>query len=179
MKKLIFLFVAVAMGLVCACGGKGNGQTGYHHPEIVVKDSVSISRVQSMPESKKENAVVFKGRSYSSLIHRQPDAELPRVSDESGDSFMDNKIIVRLSCDSKVVFNRTFTKTDFMSVVSPDFLRKAILEGVVFDRVSDEGFVYAASVSYPQTDLYVPIAIVISLDGKMRIEKVDKMEEEL
>lgn len=179
MKKLIFLFVAVAMGLVCACSGKGNGQTGTHHPEIVLKDSVSVSRVQSMPESKKENSVVFKGVTYSSLIHRQPDADLPRVSDESGDSYMDNKINVRLSSDSKVVFNRTFTKLDFNSVVSSDFLEKAVLEGVVFDKISNEGFVYAASVSYPQTDLYVPIAIVISLDGKMKIEKVDKMEEEL
>ncbi|MDC7146957.1 DUF4738 domain-containing protein, partial [Bacteroides ovatus] len=38
--------------------------------------------------------------------------------------------------------------------------------------------VYAASVCYPQTDLYMPLSITITADGKMSIQKVDILEED-
>ncbi|MEO5097471.1 DUF4738 domain-containing protein, partial [Bacteroides thetaiotaomicron] len=41
-----------------------------------------------------------------------------------------------------------------------------------------EGIVYAASVCYPQTDLYVPLSITVTADGKMSIKKVDMLEDD-
>ena len=75
------------------------------------------------------------------------------------------------------VFNKTFTKNDFSSVVDADFLAKSVLEGIVYDKTTPQGTVYAASVCYPQTDLYVPLSITITADGKMSIQKVDMLED--
>ena len=74
--------------------------------------------------------------------------------------------------------SKTFTKNDFSSVVDADFLSKSILEGIVYDKTTPQGFVYAASVCYPQTDYYIPLSITITADGKMTIEKVDILEED-
>ena len=52
------------------------------------------------------------------------------------------------------------------------------MEGIVFDKTTPQGIVYAASVCYPQTDLYMPLSIIITADGKMSIQKVDMLEEE-
>ena len=75
--------------------------------------------------------------------------------------------------------NKTFTKNDFSSVVDAKFLSKSILEGIVYDKTTPQGIVYAASVCYPQTDLYMPLSITITADGKMSIQKVDMLEEGL
>ena len=53
-----------------------------------------------------------------------------------------------------------------------------MLEGIVYDKITPQGFVYAASVCYPQTDYYIPLSITITADGKMIIEKVDLLEED-
>ena len=76
------------------------------------------------------------------------------------------------------MLNKTFTKNDFSSVVDANFLSKSILEGIVYDKTTPQGIVYAASVCYPQTDLYMPLSITITADGKMSIQKVDMLEED-
>lgn len=38
-------------------------------------------------------------------------------------------------------------------------------------------FVYAASICYPQTDLYVPVSITISTEGKISMKKEELLEE--
>ena len=58
-----------------------------------------------------------------------------------------------------------------------DFLAKSILEGMVYNKTTPQGIVYAASVCYPQTDLYVPISITITADGKMTMVREELLEE--
>ena len=97
----------------------------------------------------------------------------------AGDTYEDNKIVLRITQGSENVLNKTFTKNDFSSVVDAKFLSKSILEGIVYDKTTPQGIVYAASVCYPQTDLYMPLSITITADGKMSIQKVDMLEEDL
>ena len=99
------------------------------------------------------------------------------MKNEMGNTFVDNKIQLRLTRGNEQVFNMTFTKKNFSSIVSDDFLSKSILEGMVYNKTTPQGIVYAASVCYPQTDLYVPISITITADGKMTMEKEELLEE--
>ena len=87
--------------------------------------------------------------------------------------------MLHLTPGNETVLNKTFTKNDFSSVVDAKFLSKSILEGIVYDKTTPQGIVYAASVCYPQTDLYMPLSITITADGKMSIQKVDMLEEDL
>ena len=48
---------------------------------------------------------------------------------------------------------------------------------IVRTQLVCEGFVYAASICYPQTDLYVPVSITISTDGKISMKKEELLEE--
>ena len=101
------------------------------------------------------------------------------MTNELGDTYVDNKIVLHLTRGNETVLNKTFTKNDFSSVVDAKFLSKSILEGIVYDKTTPQGIVYAASVCYPQTDLYMPLSITITADGKMSIQKVDMLEEDL
>ena len=176
MKKLIYLLLLPLALAVVACGGK-NGSSN-KESVLARQDSVDAHGLQRMQSSKAEIDIKFKGRDYHSLVSRTPDESLPHVSNEMGDTYVDNKIVLRITQGSENVLNKTFTKNDFSSVVDAKFLSKSILEGIVYDKTTPEGIVYAASVCYPQTDLYVPLSITVTADGKMSIKKVDMLEDD-
>lgn len=176
MRKLIYLLLLPLAVAVAACGGKKGSSE--RESVLATMDSIDSHGLQRMQTSKSEMDLKFKGKDYHSLVSRTPDESLPHVSNEMGDTYVDNKIVLRLTRGSETVLNKTFTKNDFSSVVDADFLSKSVLEGIVYDKTTAQGIVYAASVCYPQTDLYVPLSITVGADGKMTIKKVDVLEEE-
>ena len=163
MRKLIYLLLLPLAVAVTACGGKKGSS-----------DNQSLlARIDSI------DAHGLQGKDYHSFVSRIPDESLPHVTNEMGDTYVDNKIVLHLTRGNETVLNKTFTKNDFSSVVDAKFLSKSILEGIVYDKTTPQGIVYAASVCYPQTDLYMPLSITITADGKMSIRKVDMLEEDL
>lgn len=175
MKKLIYLFLVPVLAVIVSCGNKNSNKN--EGSLLAMLDSTDAHGLQRMQSSKAEVDIKFKGKEYHSLISRTPDEELSHVTSPSGDTYVDNKITLRLTRGSELVFNKTFTKHDFASVVGDDFLSKSILEGMVYNKTTPSGIVYAASVCYPQTDLYVPLSITITADGKMTILREEFLEE--
>ena len=176
MRKLIYLLLLPLAVVATACGGKKG--TSNNESTLATMDSVDAQGLQRMQTSKSEIDFKFKGKDYHSMVSRTPDENLPHVANEMGDTYVDNKIVLRLTRGSEKVFDKTFTKNDFSSVVDAKFLSNSVLEGIVYDKTTPQGIVYAASVCYPQTDLYMPLSITITADGKMSIQKVDMLEEE-
>ncbi len=176
MRKLIYLLLLPLAVVATACGGKKG--TSNNESTLATMDSVDAHGLQRMQTSKSEIDFKFKGKDYHSMVLRTPDENLPHVVNEMGDTYVDNKIVLRLTRGSEKVFDKTFTKNDFSSVVDAKFLSNSVLEGIVYDKTTPQGIVYAASVCYPQTDLYMPLSITITADGKMSIQKVDMLEEE-
>ena len=176
MRKLIYWLLLPLAVAVSACGGKKGSSD--NKSTLAMMDSVDAHGLQRMQTSKSETDFKFKGKDYHSIVSRTPDESLPHIKNEMGDIYVDNKIVLRLMRGNEKVFDKTFTKNDFSSVVDAKFLSNSILEGIVYDKITSQGIVYAASVCYPQTDLYMPLSITITSDGKMNIKKVDMLEEE-
>ena len=95
--------------------------------------------------------------------------------------FVDNSIKVKITRDNgTTLFEKTFIKNDFASHLPAKYLKRSVLEGLVFDDVrtaEKKEITLAASVSYPMTDLYIPFVLVISQDGKLSISKDEDMGE--
>lgn len=176
-EKLVYWLLLPLAVAVSACGGKKG--TSDNQSLLARIDSIDAHGLQRMQTSKSETNFKFKGKDYHSFVSRTPDESLPHVTNEMGDTYVDNKIVLHLTRGNETVLNKTFTKNDFSSVVDAKFLSKSILEGIVYDKTTPQGIVYAASVCYPQTDLYMPLSITITADGKMSIRKVDMLEEDL
>lgn len=174
MKKLIYMLLLPMMVMV-ACGGQDKNKKD--NALVLMQDSVDAHGLQRMQVSKSEVDITFKGKNFHSFISRTPGEELPHVVSELGDTYVDNQIVLRLTRGSEQVFNMTFTKNSFASVVEEAFLAKSILEGMVYNKTTPQGIVFAASICYPQTDLYVPVSITISADGKMSMVKEETIED--
>lgn len=175
MKRFIYLLLLPLIVAVAACGSKSGNQKD--KIQVLMQDSTDAHGLQRMQASKSETDIPFKGKEYHSTISRTPDEDLPHVLSEMGDTYVDNKIVLRITRGSEQVFNMTFTKNNFASLVEERFLAKSILEGIVYNKTTPQGIVYAASVCYPQTDLYVPVSITITPDGRMSMEKVEALED--
>lgn len=127
-------------------------------------------RLQPYAESKDFSWI---GRAYHLNINRQPSDSLPMVKDEIGQEFVDNSITLEiLRQDGTVFYRHEFTKKDFDKYLDDDYRATGILEGLVFDKPNGDWLEFAASVSHPQTDEYIPLIVRLSRTGDLVI-KVD------
>lgn len=175
MKHPFYLLALGTLLLLAACSSRQKEQ---EEARLAARaDSVAAAGPQCMQVSDVKETFTFRGKEYNSSVVRRPDSTLPLISDEQGAQFVDNRISLRITCENKMVVDRTFTKEDFASLVDARFLKHALLEGLVFDQTTPQGMVYAASVCYPQSDLYIPIRLTITADGYISMAKEELMEE--
>lgn len=145
--------------------------------QVLMQDSTEIAGPQRMQVSDVKTSFTYKGKEYQSSVVRRPDESLPIVKNEQGEKFVDNRITLRITCGGKQVVDKVFTKDNFASLVDAKFMKYSILEGLVYDKTTPQGIIYAASVCYPQSDLYVPIRLTITADGKISMAKEELMED--
>lgn len=121
--------------------------------------------------------VQWLGKSYQIDITREPDDSLAMVADETGQKFVDNrvKLVIRRS-DGSVAISKTFLKRTFDVYIDNEFKRAGILEGFVFDEVDGNQLEFAASVSFPQTDEYIPLEVKIDNFGNLTIKRDSELD---
>ena len=171
----IFLF-AGAFFLFSSCHKKKVGTDDDGMRRAFQMDSDSVSGVQHMQNAVDGGNVSLNGIKLHYTITRKSDDKLGTVKDDQGNIFADNTITVEIMNGKQKFFSRTFTKKNFEAYIDSAFVKRGILECLVFDKVDKGRLGFSASVSYPQTDMYESLMIYISGDGKMSIEKDNTMD---
>lgn len=174
MKTVVYIVTCVVGLLFVSCTSRNKSESDV---QVLMRDSTVVSAPQRMQVSDTKMTITYKGKEYRSSVVRRPDESLPVVKNEQGEEFVDNSIALRITCGGKPIVDKVFTKESFASLVDAKFMRHAILEGLVYDRTTSGGIVYAASICYPQTDLYVPLRLTVSADGKISVAKEELLEE--
>ena len=177
MRKILpLLFMAFLAGAVLSCSSKKKRDdsitTKYEKPEIQ----------GPIRTDDYKDTVAFKwlDRDYVCSIERMADDSLPKVKDENGQLFVDNRVRVVISrADGSKFFNREFTKATFNSYIDDDFRKTGILEGFVFDKVEPNEVRFACSVSRPQSDEYIPLILAVTRMGDISIIRDTRMDAEL
>lgn len=174
MRKIIKITALVLAAMtVAGCSEKKKSDTIITKKVVAEKPSAPIS----MQEYDQDRDVEWNGKMVSSRIHRAPDSSLPMVKDETGQPFVDNSITLTITRDdASVAFKKVFTKSTFDQYLDGDYRKTGILEGLVFDKIEGNRLRYAASVSLPQTDEYIPLVVLIAPDGSMTIERDTQLD---
>jgi len=176
--KYISMLAIVALCL--ACGGKKETPKNSIEERAFQLRTDEKTGIQRMQRSDAQGNVVAGGAEFHYTISRVPCDSLPKVKDEQGNLFVDNYIDLKVTRNgNQKVLSKRFTKQSFSGQVEQSFLKNAILEGLVFDREENGKLLFAASVCYPQTDLFVPLKITLSSNGNFQIEKAVMAEEEI
>ena len=172
-NKFYFFMVGCLVLALVACGEKKKSDDIITERVEQPKPQEPI-RLQSYTDSRD---ISWIGRTYHLNIDRQPSDSLPMVKDEIGQEFVDNCITLEVSRqDGTVFYNRKFTKKDFDNYLDDDYRATGILEGIVFDKADGDWLEFAASVSHPQTDEYIPLIVRLSRMGELSIKRDTQMD---
>lgn len=172
-KNFLWVLMAFIVVALTGCGGKKKSN------DIITKRVTKVTprgpeRMQPYDDTRNVDWI---GRKYHVAIHRQPADSLPKVKDETGQQYVDNVISVAVSRqDGSVFFSRTFTKSDFKQFLDADYTKTGIFEGLVFDKADGDYLEFAASVSHPGTDEYIPMVVRLSRMGDIAIRRDTQMD---
>lgn len=169
MRLYTTIACGLLMGLFAACKDQKGSAEADAAQGAHAKDTVAT--VQRMNDYHYTDQVKWRGQTASYVVDRHAVDSLPVVTDESGTKYADNMITLTLKQGDRQVLHKTFYKRSFKDYMESDFYANAILEGMAFDKEKDGNLCFAVSVSYPMSDLYIPLLITVRPDGSYDITK--------
>ena len=162
------------VGLITTSCGKKK-----QHDDIIVQET-EAPKPQApirMQDYKDVKDVQWLGKQYQVEVTRTASDSLAMVKDETGQEFVDNRIVLKvIRTDGSIFCTKTFTKSAFNACLDDDYRKTGILEGFVFDKAEGNQLFFAASVCHPQTDEYIPMVVTVSNFGEVGIAKDQQME---
>lgn len=179
MKKIKWVFlVLVGLAFLTGCNHKKKLQdvTNSEMRSAYQLTEDHKSGVIRMDSSERKGSVNLNGTDFKYVITRTPDDALPKASDDEGNSYVDNRIILNITAGDRPFFSHTFLKSDFNNMIDSSFVKKGILEGLVFDKVKNGNLNFSVSIAYPQTDMYESLMIEVTPTGGMSIKKDESMD---
>lgn len=172
-NKITTVLVMATATLLLQCKEKKNS-------DIIITQKVEKPQPKGpvvMQDYRQNTQVKWQGADYVCDIHRTACDSSQVVTNEEGESFVDNRILLTVTrADGTVFFKKEFVKEHFSSLIDNNFQSNGILEGLVFDRVDDQRLRFAASVSLPQTDEYLPIVVYVNRQGGISMEVATEEE---
>ena len=173
MNRQLTILALAALAALAGCKEKKQTEDIIAPRMEVVKPSGPI-RMQPYNDTR---SVQWLGKEYKVEVSRTPSDSLPKVKDEKGQQFVDNRItLVVRRADGSVAIQKSFTKATFESYVDAAYRKGGILEGFVFDAVDGQQLEFAASICLPQTDEYIPLEVKIDNFGNVKIERDSQMD---
>ena len=167
-KTTIAMCIAIAAIGMSACSEKKKSDNIITRKEVKKAPSAPIR----MQEYNQTTETSLGGSEMTCFVHRISDDSLAKVKDKTGQAYFDNAIELKITRgDGSVFFQKRFTKASFNSFLDEDYRRTGILEGLVFDKAEGGVLRFAASVSHPNTDEYIPILVKIDRKGNMAMER--------
>lgn len=174
-RRIALVMTIAALGGMMLIGCKQKKQT----EDIIVRktETPKLQGPIRMQDYNQVKDIKWLDREYQIDIRRTADDSLKMVKDETGQKFVDNRILLKvIRQDGSVFFSQTFTKANFNDYLDDDYRATGILEGLVFDRVEGYNLIFAGSVSHPQTDEYIPLVITLSNFGDVNISRDTQMD---
>ena len=177
MKTILSISLWLMLLMLTSCFSRSQQKDPDNYVVESIQPDVISTEIHQLQTIQATTQAEFKGKTYDMTVVRRADSTLPVVTDVQGLKYYDNTITLEVKTGGREFAHKIFNKNTFASYLEADFLKHAILEGLVFDKVTENGLQFAASVSYPESDLYVPFNITLLPNGNLSIDKADLMED--
>lgn len=171
MKQTTLIFL-LALPLLSGCGNKSE------QGSAIAIDTTSVSTPATETATDGADAPWSYqteehagGHKYSISIQREADDQLPMLTDEAGNSCLDNHVQIDIRCDDVPMFSRRFTKEAFLDFLSADDRKHCALQGIAFDRIDGENVLFGAQLGRPGSDSGPIFILTITPSGVVDIVK--------
>ena len=174
MNRIVLLSAAIISVAICACSEKKTNDnniitTDYEIP--TPQEPIAMS-----PADSQVDVQWIEGRTYHVNISRTPADSLPKVTDNIGQEYIDNKVLITVKRqDGSTFFSQAFVKSTFAEWLDNDYRMNAILNGISFISVNADKLMFTATITPPQAAEDEAIDLMISVDrfGKQTIQQYD------
>ncbi len=171
----------MSIGLMfCACT---IGNSDKDRQDSVKSVVPSKSTVNSMSEYNLDGSVEVGGTKYNYEFAFNNDKSLPVVVTEEGLKYYDNNVKLYINKGSETVYEHTFTKESFLSLIPAADYKRAVLAGFNFNYMQEDKhdrFYFIAVVGDPDetSDLSYSIGIAIDKSGNISTSIVTSVDTE-
>ena len=167
-----FLIIGLGLVFLASCGPQKIEQEGSDQTD---QDN---DGVWELPNYAYTDSLMQGSHKVVYSITSQPDDELPEVVDEDGVKYKDNRFSLVITKDGKTLFSRSFTKADFRSLLSKDFQKYGIMDGLRFNHAEEGKLYFNTCVSLPDSDMSCPFFLTIGPDGSYTITPDTTIDED-
>ena len=161
MKKTLYFFLMLAL-LSAVCASCKNTKDNSEASVASVSEEAPLPSGKTLPLNI-ERRTKADGRAYHYIINREPNETT--VEDEDGNVFYDNEISILVERDGGRMFQRSFTRENFLSMLDEGFRQYGILDGCRFVKIEKGNVIFSLCVSYPESDLFTPFLLTVHPDG--------------
>jgi hypothetical protein len=125
-----------------------------------------------MPLDERHTSVEWMGEKYVVNLLRQSVDSLPSITDETGQQYYDNRVVLTISRpDQSVFFKKVFVKGSFASFIDGNLIKAGMLENIVYHGIEDNNLKFGVVVSRAgNEDEFIPLDLAIDCKGGMSIK---------
>lgn len=174
----LFLYITAA-GIMTACGSNVGNDVRNAAGSEAVNDVQSENGVHKMSDYYYTNHVTYGKDTYEYNIVRLADEESGTVADTDGMKYMENTLSLTVTRNGQHIYAHAFSKENIKQYVDEKFLEKSIIEGMAFNRMTEEGLLFAISVGLPLSDEYVQLRLCVHRDGTSTLRRDEIVDENL
>ncbi|MBR6319481.1 MAG: DUF4738 domain-containing protein [Prevotella sp.] len=176
MRHTLLSLIVLVAGLTLFGGCKEKKQTD----DIIATKYIPKKPLPpiAMKVDKQSQTVNWLGKKYVVDIVRTPVDSLPRVSDDTGQEYIDNSIHLAVKRDDgSVFFEKTFVKGSFHSYVEESFRRNGQLASIRLDEAEGPELHFSVVIGLPDAidDVFVPLQLTVNNLGGISIRQDDDM----
>ena len=165
-KTLTIIAITAAGSLSCS-NRTSNGQAS---SQDSVEQSNPVDEIVRLSSARQSGSISANGHNYTYTITGEPCDSLPIIIDDDGIRYADNLYTLTIKYDDAPFVTRGITKTDLSKYLTPEFQQKGILDGLIYDD-RQQGLRFRALVSFPESDVHMPLIISISKEGQISFER--------
>lgn len=156
-----------------SCGGNSTTTSENDSINLLEKPESQDDILYKLNAYQVSDTVRMNGHKYTYSIERIP-LDSIIITDADGNRSRDNSIRLSVQRDGVTFFERTFTRAAFHIRIDEKYYQQCILLGMNFDRVTDYGLRFQASIGNgADSEDYKPYSVTIGTDGSTDITELD------
>ena len=180
MRKTTIAISIAAVCLFASCTGNKTATTTH---DTITTTTVSKNAVNDMTPYSLDGQIEVEGVTYTYEFAFQNDTSQPIVTTAEGYKYHDNAVLLVIRRGQETVYEHTFTKESFQSLIPAADYKRSVLAGFNFNYMQQDRhdrFYFIAVVGDPDetSDISYSVGIAIDRNGGIATSIVETVETE-
>lgn len=180
MRKSSF---AISIAAICLFIGCSGNKTALTSQDTIAVSPVSTTAINDMAEYNLEGQVEVEGVKYDYEFAFRNVTDLPVVTTSEGYRYHDNEVLLIISRGKETLYEHTFTKESFQSLIPAVDYKRSVLAGFNFNYMQQDKhdrFYFIAVVGDPDetSDISYSVGIAIDRNGGISTSIVETIDTE-